>query len=430
MSGQTAILWEGETLVSTLVTSELVNEWPEYSLGELGKVITGNTPSKDNPGDWGEAMPFITPSDYKNYRKKAAQSIRSLSDEGVRRLAKRVLPANSVLVTCIGSDMGKVVMNATEAVTNQQINALVPNNDVVDANFLYYSLVSLHETLVTHGSDGTAVPILNKGDFEKLTVQIPPLAGQRAIASVLSSLDEKIDLLHRQNATLEALAETLFRQWFVEATNNLKPGKFGDWVEGTIGGEWGKEVSEGEFIQPAYCIRGTDIADLQIGLAYKTPLRFVKPKKFESIQPKTGDIIIEISGGTENQSTGRALYINDDIKSFYSQPLIFSNFCRMIRPINEQYSFFIYLYIQYLYKQDEFFGLENGSSGIKNLDYKALLFEIEYLMPTEDRVLEFDKQVSPYYSKINQNKRQVQTLEKLRDTLLPKLMSGDVRVAY
>jgi type I restriction enzyme S subunit len=100
----------------------------------------------------------------------------------------------------------------------------------------------------------------------------------------------------------------------------------------------------------------------------------------------------------------------------------------MIRVKKAEYSFFLYCYIQYLYNQDEFFNLENGSSGIKNLDYKALLFELDYPMPHQNLVLDFHKQVEPLFKKVNQNKIQIRTLTALRDTLLPKLMSGEVRV--
>jgi type I restriction enzyme, S subunit len=89
----------------------------------------------------------------------------------------------------------------------------------------------------------------------------------------------------------------------------------------------------------------------------------------------------------------------------------------------------LYLYLQYLYKQDEYFNLENGSSGIKNLDYKFLLFELKYLLPkNEADILALNDEVKIYFEKINKNKHQIRTLAQLRDTLLPKLMSGEVRV--
>lgn len=234
------------------------------------------------------------------------------------------------------------------------------------------------------------------------------------------------------------MAETLFRQWFVEAIRKIEfegtkvegfqLDKFTKWIDGTLGGEWGKENPQGDFTKPVYCIRGTDIADLNSGLPLKIPQRFVKENKFDKIKPSEGDLIIEISGGTETQSTGRITYINSDVNNLFNLPLVFSNFCRMIKVKKPEYSFFIYCYIQYLYNQDEFFNLENGSSGIKNLDYKSLLLELDYPMPNEELVLEFHKTVQPFFKKINKNKTQTRTLTALRDTLLPKLMSGEVRV--
>ena len=296
-------------------------------------------------------------------------------------------------------------------------------------DFLFYFLASWDFVdTANSGEGGTRMPRADWNFLKTTSWLVPCEEEQKAIASVLSSLDDKIDLLHRQNTTLERMAETLFRQWFVEETQSFATGKIGSLIEGTFGGDWGKEAPEGDFTNAVNCIRGTDIADLQTGLAKKIPLRFVSTMKLQSIEPKNGDIIFEISGGTETQSTGRATYINIDVRSLFAYPLVFSNFCRLLRPLNTTYSYFIYLYLSYLYEQDEFFGLENGSSGIKNLNYKALFFELDYPMPPLNRVQEFNNLVTPNFSKINQNKKQIQTLEKLRDNLLPKLMSGEVRV--
>src|SRR5690625_7074169 len=127
--------------------------------------------------------------------------------------------------------MGLVVMNKKKAITNQQINSIIPKSEIADHNFLYYTLKGMQSRLRVLASGGTAVPILNKGDFEKIKILLPPLPEQRAIAAVLSSLDDKIDLLHRQNETLEAMAETLFREWFIEQADE-------DWEEGTLGDEF------------------------------------------------------------------------------------------------------------------------------------------------------------------------------------------------
>lgn len=227
------------------------------------------------------------------------------------------------------------------------------------------------------------------------------------------------------------MAETLFRQWFIEeAREDWEDATFEKWISETKGGDWGKEIPIDDFTLEVQCIRGTDIADLQSGLPKSTPIRYVKAKKFESIKPYEGDIVLEISGGTETQSTGRAYYINGQVRRLFTKPLVFSNFCRLLKVRSPKFSKFVYLYLQYLYKSDEFFALENGSSGIKNLNYKVLLTEQFYKMPSTDLVESFDNEVDSFFSKVNANKQQIQTLENLRDTLLPKLMSGEVRVQY
>lgn len=138
-----------------------MGEWKEYKLGDLGTIITGKTPSAKNPEDWGNEMLFVTPTDYCNYRKYSDDSIRKLSNIGIKRLKNKILPPSSILVTCIGSDMGKVVMTKSYCITNQQINSIIPNN-LVNPDFLYYTLISSYDTLRILGGDGTAVPIINK----------------------------------------------------------------------------------------------------------------------------------------------------------------------------------------------------------------------------------------------------------------------------
>ena len=227
-----------------------------------------------------------------------------------------------------------------------------------DEKFVYYLLQTID---FTQFNTGSAVPSLNRNHVYELNISIPLLSEQKRIASILGSLDDKIDLLHRENETLEAMAETLFRKWFIENTeSSVKQGYLGDYILDTIGGEWGKEVSQDDFVKPVKCIRGTDIAALNTGIPSKTPLRFIKKSKYEKIKPLDGDIIIEISGGTESQSTGRSLYINKEVCGLFDYPIIFSNFCRLLR-VEKKYSYFVYCYLQYLYSQDEFFNIENGS---------------------------------------------------------------------
>ncbi|QIE96349.1 restriction endonuclease subunit S [Pantoea stewartii] len=298
-----------------------------------------------------------------------------------------------------------------------------------NTKYLYYLLKNLD---LNQFAEGSSHPLLT----QKLLKSVETKAAldpneQKSIASVLSCLDDKIDLLHRQNKTLESMAKILFRQWFIEETQkDWSSSSFHIWLNDTKGGDWGKEFPTEDFIYPVQCVRGTDISDLQNGLPARTPLRFVKEKKFVNISPENGDIIIEISGGTENQSTGRCYFINDEVKMLFKHPVVFSNFCRLLKIKKKEYSYFVYLYLSHLYENNEMFAFENGSSGIKNLDYKTMLFTETYRMPPCTLVEKFDEVVKVFFCKIISNKSKIQTIKSLRDTLLPKLMSGEVRVQY
>lgn len=403
-----------------------MSEWKEYLLEDvIDKFIDyrGKTPTKTSSG-----VPLITAKVVK--AGKILTPNEFINPEDYDDWMTRGLPEIDDVVLTTEAPLGEVALIKDKNVAlAQRIITLRGKKEFLHNPFLkYYFQNETGQHELQSRASGTTVFGIKASVLKKVPIEIPELEEQKAIASVLSSLDDKIDLLHRQNTTLERMAETLFRQWFIEEAQSFSSGKIGDLIEGTFGGDWGKETPEGDFTNAVNCIRGTDIADLQMGLAKKIPLRFVSTKKLQSIEPKNGDIIFEISGGTETQSTGRATYINDDVRSLFAYPLVFSNFCRLLRPLNSSYSYFIYLYLSYLYGQDEFFGLENGSSGIKNLNYKALFFYLNYPMPSLDRVQEFNDLVTPSFSKINQNKKQIQTLEKLRDNLLPQLMSGEVRV--
>jgi len=373
-----------------------MSEWKEYKLGDLGLVITGKTPSKNNPEDWGNDMPFVTPSDYKNYGKNAKDADRNLSQSGINRLKGKVLPANSILVTCIGSDMGKAVVNKTNVITNQQINSIIPNS-LANSDFLYYRLVSIYETLRIYGGDGTAVPIVNKRDFENIETEIPPLPEQTAIASVLSSLDDKIDLLHRQNATLEKMAETLFRQWFVEEAKE-------EWEEKTLG----------------------EITEIKAGGD--------KPKIYSDTKTEECKVPI-FSNGIDKEG----LYGFTNTAKIFKECITISArgtigfvclrqepFVPIVRLIsivpNKKY-----LSVKYLYlwaKTQDILGTGTTQEQLTVPDFSRT----KIVLPPFTKMVEFTNHVDTLFRKKDFNQTQIRTLTALRDTLLPKLMSGEVKV--
>lgn len=384
-----------------------MSEWQDVKLGSTGKVVTGKTPSKNNPEDWGEDVLFITPSDYKNYGKKAFSSIRMLSQIGAERQKNKVLPSKSILVTCIGSDMGKTVINALPCVSNQQINAIIPNELISDGDYLYYVTKELYETLRSLGSDGTAVPILNKSDFENIDISLPSLPEQKAIAAVLSSLDDKIDLLHRQNKTLEAMAETLFRQWFIkESQEDWEEGKLGDEFDFTMGqSPAGSSFNENKIGIPMFQGNADFGFRFPADRIYTTePKRFAE--KFDTL------ISVRAPVGAQNMALERccigrgvAAFRYKADKNFYT------------------YTYFKLRSIMEDIKQFNDEGTVFGS--ISKSDFESLAITI----PNPKLVTKFETEAKPINDKVIKNCAQIRTLKKFRDTLLPKLISGEVRVA-
>jgi type I restriction enzyme S subunit len=187
-------------------------EWRETTLDQIGRIVTGKTPPSSRPDYFGGDIPFVTPTDFDG-RRIIDRTGRYLTENGANSVAARI-PARAVMVSCIGSDMGKAAVSGRESVTNQQINSIIvadPNNPL----FVYYNLSTRKEE-IRGAAGGSAQPILNKSAFGRLAILLPPPAEQRAIAHILGTLDDKIELNRKQNETLEAMARALFKAWFVD----------------------------------------------------------------------------------------------------------------------------------------------------------------------------------------------------------------------
>ena len=192
---------------------EVESGWCEVTLDQLGRIVTGKTPPSSIQGAFGGDIPFVTPIDLDG-RRMIASTARSLTEKGVKVVYNSRIPARSVMVSCIGSDMGKAAIAARECVTNQQINSIVVDSGD-EPLFAYYNL-SNRKAEIRAAAGGSAQPILNKSGFGQFDILLPPPNQQRAIAHILGTLDDKIELNRRMNETLEAMARALFKFWFVD----------------------------------------------------------------------------------------------------------------------------------------------------------------------------------------------------------------------
>ncbi len=290
--------------------------------------------------------------------------------------------------------------------------------------FTYYLL---------HGIDfngfntGSAVPSLNRNHIHELELRVPSLPEQKAIASVLSSLDDKIDLLHRQNKTLEAMAETLFRQWFIEeAKEDWEEFLFSDFFKVKHG-----HAFKGEFITPEKCkYHLVTPGNFEIGGGFKSS----KFKYYSSEEiPKDYifdelDFIVTMTDlSKEGDTLGYPAFIplhdQNDIVYLHNQrvgKVLFDN--------SVASKFFFYLLMKQDVYQQFIVGSCTGTS-VKHTS-PSTIGSFTFKKAPNELLWEFDQIVQKQFSRIFLNQKQIQTLEKLRDTLLPKLMSGEVRVQF
>ena len=147
--------------------------WRMGKICDFGEVVTGKTPSSENPEDFGEKMPFVTPGDFSNYKKFAIGAERMLSEIGTNRLKNKILQKGSIIVTCIGSDMGKVAIVSENCITNQQMNSIIVNRSEF-SDYLFYVLSLMSNELKSMALGSSTMPMLNKSDFERIPIVIPP----------------------------------------------------------------------------------------------------------------------------------------------------------------------------------------------------------------------------------------------------------------
>ena len=232
------------------------------------------------------------------------------------------------------------------------------------------------------------------------------------------------------NDNLEQQAKAIFKEWFIDnpENNEWTTGTFSELIKSTLNGDWGKEAPTGNNAEKVYCIRGADIPEVKAGNKGKIPTRYILPKNYATKQLTSGDIVVEISGGSPTQSTGRCTAITQSLLDRYDSGMVCTNFCKAMKP-KEGYSLFIYYYWQYLYGKGVFFSYENGTTGIKNLDFSGFIETETILIPPVDIVIAFDDYCKSFFNQIFANGKQNEHLAVLRDALLPKLMSGELDVS-
>ena len=373
-----------------------MSEWHTYKLKDITtKIGSGSTPTGGSGAYKAEGITLIRSQNVLDY-KFTEDGLAFIDDDQAYSLRNVIVEVNDVLLNITGDSVARCCgapANWLPARVNQHVAILRSDTDKLDHRFLKYSLLASKEELLILSEIGGTRNALTKGMLEDYEISIPTLPEQKAIASVLSSLDDKIDLLHRQNKTLEAMAETLFRQWFIEEAKE-------DWEDGTLDQlidlKYGKALKQEDRSGSGYpVVASSGIVGFHNNYLVKGP-----------------SIVIGRKG-----TLGKVYFMEDN---FY--PIDTSYF------IETKTSGSNLIFEYYLLKSLDFANM-NSDSAVPGLN-RNIALGTQIQVPPEELILSFNGTAQPWFSKIHSNTKQIQTLEKLRDTLLPKLMSGEVRVQY
>ena len=294
----------------------------------------------------------------------------------------------------------------------------------------YYCRSKQYNDWVQSFNTGSTRGNINAQTFGNMEIPLPERKQQDYLVSILEPIDEKIKNNKQVNDNLRQQAQALFKKWFVDNPDAIlwKEGTFSNLIEKTISGDWGKDSPSGNNTEMVYCIRGADIPEVRAGNKGKMPTRYILPKNYAAKQLVDGDIVVEISGGSPTQSTGRAAAVSDALLARYDKGMVCTNFCKALKP-RAGYSMYVYYYWQYLYDRDIFFSYENGTTGIKNFDINGFIETEPIVIAPEDLVEKFDAVCQTVFSKIYANGMENEQLALVRDTILPKLMSGEIDVS-
>lgn len=393
--------------------------WKETNLGNISSRITkGTTPSTLGGGFISSGVNFVK-SEAVGHDGRIDKSTFVYIDEKIHEKLKRSqLQKDDILFSMAGIYLGKnaiVTEDILPANTNQALAIIRINQEFAFPQFVSYFL--RQRKIIEHinnMSGQSAQPNINFEEIKSIGIPLPPLPEQKRISETLSSLDDKIDLLHRQNKTLEALAETLFRQWFVEeADESCEEKSLLDVIE-LVGGGTPK----------------TEVANFWEGNIKWLSAKDITPnhKRFITDTEKK---ITEL--GLQNSSTkildkySMIISARGTVGKYclLSEPMAFSQSNYGIKPKFKDCFFFTYLLVANSVEELQQAAYGSVFDTITTNTFK----EHKIKVPSEKEIFNFENSISPYFQKMLSNTKQIKTLTHLRDTLLPKLMSGEVRVS-
>ena len=401
-----------------------MNEFERIKLGDVGQIITGKTPLTKVPSYYDGTIHFVSPADLNGCDKNILYTAKTISNSGLQSIKGCILPKGTICVSCIGN-LGYVGITTMECASNQQINSIIVDESRYDLDYIYYAIKHLWRYFKSQENQSTTISIINKSTFSNIEIYSPSLETQRKIASILSTLDDKIAVNRKICENLEAQAQALFKHWFID----FAPFKDGKFVESELG-----MIPEGWRVATF-----SEVFDLGPGGTPKTSEKtFWEGGAIPFFSPK--DVNGVYCFETEKHITEKGL--NNCSSRLYDKNTVFitcrgtvgkvalaaipmamnqSNYAILSKKGYSQY--FAYLMTLSIVKKLKF--KANGAvfDAITSKDFKE-----QIIIPNSNVVNRFDSIIKPIFDSILNLGFQNLRLATLRDTLLPKLMSGQIKL--
>ncbi|MGI2179655.1 restriction endonuclease subunit S [Shewanella frigidimarina] len=430
----------------------------KYRFSDLYSMSSGISSSKEQAG---HGAPFLSFSAvFNNYF--VPDTLVDLMDASEKQQETYSIKEGDVFLTRTSEVVDELAMSSVAikdypcATYSGFLKRLRPKqSDLVYSKYLAFYLRSpIFRKTMTNNAVMTLRASLNEDIFSYLELLLPEYGEQKKIGDLLFAIDQKIKINHEINEQLEGMSKALYHHWFIQFDFPNKDGEpykssngkmvfneslsrevpegwdvnpLSNWIEDDKTGDWGKETKQGNYTLQVDCIRGADIKGVNGLGKVAAPNRFILEKNAHKLLAPY-DFVIEISGGSPTQSTGRISGITKSVLERFEHPVICSNFCKVISLKDSAYFFnFAYMW-QWIYDHDILFGWEGKTSGIKNLLFDAFVTKQQVAKPPEELAKKFYNFVSPLHKQKQSLLRENSELEALRDWLIPMFMSGQVTV--
>lgn len=273
-------------------------------------------------------------------------------------------------------------------------------------------------------SHGSVREIFGWDELCQVELPIPSIDEQREIVKAYKAITDRIALKQKINDNLVETANAIFNKYFVSNNDrrNWSKGSFSNFILNTTGGDWGQETPNGNYTYEVACIRGTDIPPLNSGSISDAPTRYILSKNYESKHIQANNMVVEISGGSPVQATGRIAMVPDTVLKYRGDNLICSNFCRVLN-VDEDYLYYFLQYWLHLYRNGVMFNFENSSTGLKNFNFTAFTEEYPIEIPPIELSRKFNELLRPIYAQIFNIGFEIEHLQDTLAHILPQIMS-------